>query len=78
MVEFCDVMERCLELTDHWLDAFCVFQMKGQMCNIQSACLAAYLSAPTEHAWAQLGRLIGYLHKTVGYDADDSAWCDFI
>ena len=30
-------------------------------------CLASYLSAPTQHAWTQLGRLIGYLQRTVGY-----------
>ena len=29
-------MRLCLELTGLWLDAFCIFHMKGQMCNIQS------------------------------------------
>ncbi len=30
-------MSQCLELTDHWVDAFCIFHTRGQMFNILSS-----------------------------------------
>ena len=47
----------------------CILYLSHERSDVQHTikCLAAYLSAPTEHAWTQLGRLIGYLHRTIGY-----------
>ena len=47
----------------------CILYLSHERSDVQHTvkCLASYLSAPTEHAWAQLGRLIGYLQRTVGY-----------
>ena len=47
----------------------CILYLSHERSDVQHTvkCLASYLSSPTEHAWTQLGRLIGYLHRTVGY-----------
>ena len=47
----------------------CILYLSHERSDVQHTvkCLASYLSSPTRHAWIQLGRLIGYLQRTVGY-----------
>ena len=47
----------------------CILFLSHERSDVQHTvkCLASYLSSPTRHAWIQLGRLIGYLQRTVGY-----------
>ena len=49
--------------------AGCILYLSHERSNVQHTvkCLASYLSSPTRHAWIQLGRLIGYLQRTIGY-----------
>ena len=49
----------------------CILYLSHERSDVQHTikCLASYLSSPTQHAWTQLGRLIGYLQRTSGYGA---------
>ena len=47
----------------------CILYLSHERLDVQHRikCLASYLSSPTQHAWTQLGRVIGYLLRTSGY-----------
>ena len=47
----------------------CIVYIARERSDVQHTvkCRASYLSFSTEHAWQQLGRLIGYLQRTLGY-----------
>ena len=47
----------------------CILYLSDERSDVQHTikCLASYLSSRTQHAWTQLGRLIGYLQRTSGY-----------